>query len=46
MRTVRAVVWRRAVGEGEVEIIPLVRWEVLDYVPYPVLDFPESRSYR
>jgi hypothetical protein len=46
VRTVRAVVWRRTLGEGEVEIVPLVRWEVLDYVPFEVLDFPESRDYR
>ncbi len=46
VRTVRCVVWRRTVGEGEVEIVPLSRWEVLDYVPFEVLDFPESRDYR
>lgn len=46
VRTVRAVVWRRKVGEGEFEIVPIVRWEVLDYVPYEVLDFPERRDYR
>ena len=42
LRTVRAVVWRRTSGEGEVDIIPLVRWEVLDYVPFEVLDFPDD----
>jgi len=46
VRTVRAVVWRRTLGEGDVEIVPLVRWEVLDHVPFEVLDFPESRDYR
>jgi len=46
VRTVHAVVWRRTVGEGEVEVVPLVRWEVLDYVPYEVLDFPEDRYGR
>ncbi len=46
VRTVRAVVWRRAVGEGEIEIVPIVRWEVLDYVPFEVLDFPEDRARR
>jgi hypothetical protein len=46
VRTVRAVVWRRSLGEGESEIVPIVRWEVLDYVPYEVLDFPEDRDYR
>jgi hypothetical protein len=46
VRTVRAVVWRHALGEGEVEIVPIVRWEVLDYWPYEVLDFPDQRDYR
>jgi len=46
VRTVRAVVWRRVLGEGEVEIVPLVRWEELDYVPFEVVDFPEERSRR
>jgi hypothetical protein len=46
VRTVRAVVWRRTLGEGEVEIVPIVRWEVLDYVPFEVLDFPEDRDKR
>ena len=41
VRTVRSVVWRRSVG-GETEIVPIVRWEVLDYVPYEVLDFPRE----
>ncbi len=39
LRTVRCVLWRRTSGE-EAEIIPLVRWEVLDYVPFEVLDYP------
>lgn len=43
VRTVRSVVWRRASESGDVEIIPLVRWEVVDYVPYEVLDDPEGR---
>ncbi len=46
VRTVRAVVWRRVLGEGEVQILPLVRWEVLDYSPYELLDYPESREFR
>ena len=29
-------------SEGEIEIVPLIRWEVLDYVPFEVLDFPED----
>ena len=44
--TVRSIVWRRDTGEGNVEIVPLVRWEVLDYVPYPVRDFPDEDAYR
>ena len=44
-RTIRAIFWRRAGQEEEVEIIPLVRWEVLDYAPYEVLDFPDD-EYR
>ena len=27
-------------GVGTVEIVPLVRWEVIDYVPYEVRDYP------
>lgn len=41
VRTVRAVYWRRQTGE-EVVMTPVVRWEVLDYVPFEVLDFPED----
>lgn len=39
VRTVRSVVWRYGSGE-DVKIIPLVRWEVLDYTPFDVIDFP------
>ena len=39
VRTVRSVVWRRVQGSSVV-IFPLIRWEVLDYVPYEVLDYP------
>ncbi len=46
VRTVRSVVWRRVHDEGSVEIVPLVRWEVLDYVPFEVLDDPEQRDGR
>lgn len=45
VRTVRCVVWRRVLGQGEVEIVPLVWWEVLDYTPLEVLDFPEDEGY-
>ena len=41
LRTVRCVVWRRTGGD-EAEIVPLIRWEVLDYVPFEVLDYPDE----
>ena len=41
MRTVRCVIWRRAEG-SDVLILPLERWEVLDYVPFEILDFPDE----
>jgi hypothetical protein len=41
VRSVRSVVWRRQGAEGA-EIVPILRWEVLDYVPYEVLDIPEG----
>jgi len=41
VRTVRSVVWRRATA-GTVEIVPLLRWEVVDYVPFEVLDYPDE----
>lgn len=40
-RTVACTVWRRGTGE-DTEIIPIVRWEVLEYMPYEVLDYPEE----
>lgn len=40
-RTVRAVVWRREGDDGS-ELLPLVRWEVLDYMPLEVLDLPDD----
>ncbi|MEQ1891354.1 MAG: hypothetical protein ABL998_02330 [Planctomycetota bacterium] len=46
VRTVRAVLWRRPAGEGEVEMLSIVRWEELDYVPFEVLDFPEAKRFR
>jgi hypothetical protein len=39
VRTVRSVIWRKADGD-KTTIVPLVRWEVLDYTPFEVLDFP------
>jgi hypothetical protein len=39
VRVVRSVVWRHTVDE-EIVLTPLVRFEVLDYVPFEVLDFP------
>jgi len=41
VRTVRSVVWRYNDGE-EWRLVPLVRWEVLDYTPFEVQDFPEE----
>jgi hypothetical protein len=46
VRTVRAVLWRRPAGEGEVEMLSVVRWEELDYVPFEVVDFPEAKRFR
>ncbi len=43
IRTVRSVVWRRTDAEGTVDIVPIIRWEVLDYVPIEVLDYPDER---
>ncbi len=40
-RTVRCVVWRRQ-GQDGWELIPLERWEVCDYMPFEVLDFPDE----
>lgn len=40
-RTVRCLVWRYQDGEDYV-LVPLERWEVLDYRPYEVLDYPEE----
>jgi hypothetical protein len=40
-RTVRSVVWRTKIGESTV-IVPIVRWEVLDYTPFEVLDYPDA----
>lgn len=42
VRTVRQVVWRRTGSDGTVEIVPIVRWEVVDHVPYEVQDFPDE----
>jgi type II secretory pathway component PulK len=39
--TVRAVVWR-VTGEDGTTIVPIVRWEVLDYSPLEVLDYPDE----
>ncbi len=40
-RTVRSVVWRYEGTDG-IEIVPLVRWEVVDYTPWEVLDYPDE----
>ncbi len=39
VRVVRCVVWRHTVDE-EIVLTPIVRWEILDYLPFEVLDFP------
>lgn len=39
VRVVRSVVWRHTVDE-EIVLTPIVRWEVIDYVPFEILDFP------
>lgn len=42
LRVVRSVVWRHKDGDDYV-VTPIVRWEVLDYVPYEVVDYPDER---
>jgi hypothetical protein len=42
---VRCVVWRRQGADGW-EVVPLERWEVLDYMPYEVKDFPDDDDRR
>jgi hypothetical protein len=39
LRVIHAVYWRQKSGE-DVVLLPVLRWEVLDYLPYEVLDFP------
>ncbi|HEV8113314.1 MAG TPA: hypothetical protein VGR31_11115 [Planctomycetota bacterium] len=41
LRIVRSVVWRHKV-DGDYVIVPLVRWEVIDYVPFEVQDYPDE----
>jgi Tfp pilus assembly protein PilX len=41
MRVVRCVVWR-AKKDDQVVLVPVQRWEVLDYYPYEVIDFPDE----
>jgi hypothetical protein len=41
LRVVRSVVWRHKVDDEWV-VTPIVRWELLDYVPYEVLDYPDE----
>lgn len=38
-RVVHSVLWRQKAG-SEVQIAPVLRWEIVDYLPYEVLDFP------
>lgn len=41
VRTARCVLWRTDGDDGG-EILPLLRWELLDYAPLPVLDYPDD----
>jgi hypothetical protein len=41
VRVVRSVVWRTK-REDKVVIVPVMRWEVLDYIPHEVVDFPDE----
>ena len=41
VRIARSVVWRVTVDD-DVEIVPLIPWEILDNAPLQVLDFPED----
>jgi hypothetical protein len=41
VRTVRSVVWRYKDGD-KYRIIPIVRWEVLDYTPFELQDYPNE----
>ncbi|MDA1263878.1 MAG: hypothetical protein O2816_02225 [Planctomycetota bacterium] len=41
VRTVRSVYWRQINGD-EVQMIPLIPWEVLDYAPLPVQDYGDD----
>jgi type II secretory pathway pseudopilin PulG len=42
VRTVRSVIWRYNDGEAW-KLVPIVRWEVLDYTPFEVQDYPDGR---
>lgn len=41
-RVVRCVVWRAKRGD-DVVLIPIVRWEILDYYPHEVIDYPDEQ---
>ena len=41
LRVVRSVVWRHKVDDEWV-VTPIVRWELLDYTPYEVEDYPDE----
>ncbi|HKX46888.1 MAG TPA: hypothetical protein VJP77_09300, partial [Planctomycetota bacterium] len=41
VRAVACTVWRRTGDEG-FQVVPITRWEELEYVPIPVLDEPEE----
>ncbi|MEW6073703.1 MAG: hypothetical protein AB1726_14055 [Planctomycetota bacterium] len=46
VRTIRCVVWRREQSDGTFQIVPLQRWEELDYVPIEVKDYQEEDERR
>ncbi len=41
LRVVRSVVWRHKVDDEWI-VTPIVRWELLDYVPFEVEDYPDE----
>jgi Tfp pilus assembly protein PilX len=42
VKTVRAVVWRREGGESGADLIPILRWDVVNFSPYEIQDFPDE----
>jgi len=42
VRTVRSLVWRRDGGNDGAAVDPVIRWEVFDFSPYEVQDYPDE----